>query len=199
MNSNTTLSAGARKLEARPPQFFFIDQSGSSRDEYETAVSFDEIFSVVGSGLNTDRDEFCIDFDEADLAKRMQIVFSGKVDAEFVETFNFRPSSSYDPVALAKRQIFDRKALRKCIYRPFDYRNIYYKVGFTSRPVFDVQGHMLRPNLGLLVCRQSKEPFAVLVTRHISTHKIVAVYDRTSLATADGPRLCRIGNLPGRS
>jgi predicted helicase len=41
---------------------------------------------------------------------------------------------------------------------------------------------MLRPNLGLLVCRQSKEPFAVLATRHLTTHKIVAVYDRTSLA-----------------
>jgi predicted helicase len=45
-----------------------------------------------------------------------------------------------------------------------------------------VQGHLLHPNLGLLVTRQTKEPFAVLATRQISTHKIVAVYDRTSLA-----------------
>ncbi len=36
--------------------------------------------------------------------------------------------------------------------------------------------------MGLLVCRQSKKSFAVLATRNISTHKIVAVYDRTSLA-----------------
>ncbi len=182
LTDSTVLSMGTEDLEAQPPQFFFVKQSGSMRDEYETGVPFVEIFGVVGSGLNTDRDDLCIDFEKTNLSERMERVFSGKLDAQFVETYNFHPSSSYDPVALAKRQAFDKNALRTCVYRPFDFRNIYYKVGFTSRPVFDVQGHMLHPNLGLLVCRQSKEPFAVLATRQISTHKIVAVYDRTSLA-----------------
>ena len=181
LSTYTMLTAQMNQLEGGPPQFFFIAQNASMRDEYEAGTSFDKVFTVVGSGLNTDRDELCIDIDKARLSERMQKVFSGKTDAEFVETFNFRPSSSYNPVALAKRQAFDSEALRICIYRPFDFRHIYYKVGFTSRPVFEVQRHMLRPNVGLLVCRQSKEPFAVLATRYISTHKIVAVYDRTSL------------------
>lgn len=182
LGGHTVLSARMSELEPRSPEFFFIPQNASRRGEYEMGVPLGEVFSVIGSGLNTDRDELCVDFDKAHLSGRMQKVFSGKLDADFIETFNFRPSSSYDPVALAKRQAFDPKALRICIYRPFDFRNIYYKVGFTSRPVFEVQGHMLRPNVGLLVCRQSKEAFAVLATRNISTHKIVAVYDRTSLA-----------------
>ncbi len=41
---------------------------------------------------------------------------------------------------------------------------------------------MLQKNIGLLCTRQTKEPFAVLSTRLLSTHKIVAVYDRTSIA-----------------
>jgi len=40
---------------------------------------------------------------------------------------------------------------------------------------------MLYHNLALLSARQSKEPFAVLATRRLSTHKIVTVYDRTSI------------------
>lgn len=182
LGAHAVLSSGMNELEPRSPEFFFIPQNVSRRGEYEIGIPLREVFSVIGSGLNTDRDDLCIDFDKAHLSGRMQKVFSGRVDADFIEAFSFRPSSSYDPVALAKRQTFDPKALRICIYRPFDLRHIYYKVGFTSRPVFEVQGHMLRPNMGLLVCRQSKEPFAVLATRNISTHKIVAVYDRTSLA-----------------
>ncbi len=179
--ARTMLSTPAVQLEPEPPQLFFTPQNASMRDEYGAGIPLGEVFSVIGSGLNTDRDDLCIDFDKAPLSERMQKVFSGTFDTEFVDTYNLRPSSSYDPVTLAKRQVFDPKALRICIYRPFDFRHIYYKVGFTSRPVFEVHGHMLQPNTGLLVCRQSKEPFAVLVTHYISTHKIVAVYDRTSL------------------
>jgi predicted helicase len=40
---------------------------------------------------------------------------------------------------------------------------------------------MLYPNLALLAARQSKEDFAVLTTIHLSAHKIVTVYDRTSI------------------
>ena len=180
--AHTLLSTRWSKLKPQSEQFFFVSQNVSMRDEYEAGVPLGDVFTVVGSGLNTDRDELCIDFNRTLLSERMQRVFSGNIDADFVQTYNFRASSSYDPAALAKRQSFDPKALRVCTYRPFDSRHIYYKVGFTSRPVFEAQGHMLHPNLGLLVCRQSKEPFAVLATRNISTHKIVAVYDRTSLA-----------------
>lgn len=180
--SHTAPTSPSRRLDPYPDQFFFVPFDGAVRDEYESFPPFGDVFLVVGSGLNTDRDELCTDFDRELLSQRMQRVFDGKVDSDFVQAYNFRPSSSYDPVALARKQPFDARALRTCVYRPFDYRYIYYKPGFTSRPVFEVQGHMLRPNRGLLVCRQSKEPFAVLVARTISTHKIVAVYDRTSLA-----------------
>ena len=40
---------------------------------------------------------------------------------------------------------------------------------------------MLQNNVALLCARQTKEEFAVLSTRLLSTHKIVAVYDRTSI------------------
>ena len=143
------------RLGPQEEQFFLIPQDETLRGEYESLVPLGDVFSVIGSGLNTDRDDLCIDFDKSQLENRMQRVFSGEFDEEFCETYNLRPSSSYDPLALAKKQEFDSKAVRVCIYRPFDWRYIYYKVGFTSRPVFEVQGHMLNPNIALLVCRLS--------------------------------------------
>jgi hypothetical protein len=208
LGGHTASSARMDILKPQSPHFLFVPQNVSKKEEYEEWIPLGKVFSVLGSGLNTDRDDLCIDFDKAKLSERMKRVFSGNVDAEFIETFNLRPSSSYDPATLAAKQDFDPKAIRVCTYRPFDFRNIYYKPGFTSRPVFEVQGHMLRPNIGLLVCRQSKEPFAVLATRNISTHKIVAVYDRTSLAPLwlypterPGQRTIKVGDsrAPGLS
>ena len=37
----------------------------------------------------------------------------------------------------------------------------------------------LLPNIGMVLTRQSKEPFAALCASCICTHKIVAVYDRS--------------------
>jgi predicted helicase len=191
LGGGTAWSLATRELSPAAPRFFFVPRDERLRDEYEAWLPLKKVFRVIGSGLNTDRDELCIDFERDRLAERMRRVFAGDTDEEFRSRYNFRPSSSYDLEARAREQAFDPEALRVCLYRPFDFRHIYYKVGFTSRPVFEVQGHMLRPNVGLLVCRQSKEPFAVLATRHLCTHKIVAVYDRTSLAPlwlyGDGP------------
>ena len=105
----------------------------------------------------------------------------GDYDNSFRDTYRVIPSSSYNVVARAEEGSFDFDSIRTCIYRPFDFRFIYYQLGFTSRPVFEVQGHMLHFNLALLSARQSKEPFAILATRYLSTHKIVTVYDRTSI------------------
>ncbi len=124
----------------------------------------------------------CIDFEKEKLEARMRLAFSGTFDNDFKTTYRIENSSSYDIEKKLKNVNFSVNNLQKCIYRPFDIRHIYYQVGFTSRPVADVQLNLLKPNLGLLLARQSKEPFAVLVTNVLSTHKIVTVYDRTSIA-----------------
>ncbi len=170
-------------LELNPqfPNRFFVPiaETDSAYQEY---LPLSSIFNIIGSGLNTDRDRLCIDFDKSVLEKRMTKLFSGCYDESFKIKFNIFPSSSYDIEERASKYHFESNNINKCIYRPFDDRFIYYQPGFTSRPVFEVQGNMLQKNVGLLYTRQTKEPFAVLSTRLLSTHKIVAVYDRTSIA-----------------
>lgn len=169
-----------RQLEPTSPDFFFKPLAAGA-DDYAAAASLVDVLTLHGSGFNTDRDDLCMDFDGEELARRMQILFSGDYGDDFREQYNVFPSSSYDVESRARTQSYRSDAVRQCIYRPFDLRWVYYGQGFTSRPVFKVQGNMLAPNLALLAARQSKEPFAVFVTRGLSAHKIVAVYDRTSV------------------
>ena len=167
------------ELKLTSPFYRFVPQNDQFRDEYESCRSVVKIFRDSGSGLNTDRDDLCIDFEREALLQRMQVFFSGNYDGEFCETYGIYASSSYDPEKRRKGVEFSIDCVRTCLYRPFDWRSIYYQRGFTSRPVFDVMRHMLAPNLGMVLTRQSKEPFAALCASCICTHKIVAVYDRS--------------------
>jgi len=167
-----------KKLKPQAPHFFFVSRPKTT-SAYQEYWPLEKIFLVSGGGLNTDRDELCIDFERKPLEKRMRLLFSGQYDAAFKEQYRIFPSSSYDIEARVRQSAYKPASIRTCIYRPFDHRLIYYQVGFTSRPVFEVQRHMLHPNLALLSARQTKEAAAVLATTNLATHKIVTVYDRT--------------------
>ena len=167
------------ELKLTSPFYRFVPQNDQFRDEYESCCSVVKMFRDFGSGLNTDRNDLCIDFEREALLQRMQVFFSGNYDEEFRETYGIYASSSYDPEERRKRVDFSIDCVRTCLHRPFDWRSIYYQQGFTSRPVFEVMRHVLAPNLGMVLTRQSKEPFAALCASCICTHKIVAVYDRS--------------------
>jgi len=201
LEENRSESTEWSDLPTRPPSHLFIPIRGNE-SEYRALISLSTVFEALKSGLNTDRDRLCIDFEAQALASRMRRLFEGDIDDAFRHRYDVRASSSYDPEAAAKRTKYDPLAMRVCLYRPFDLRAIYYQVGFTSRPVAEAQGNMLQPNIGLLLARQTKEAFGAFVTRHLSTHKIVAVYDRTSLAPlfiygrSDAPTLDALERRP---
>ena len=167
-----------QKIANKSKYNFFIPKLASDLF-YDSFWSLDQIFSISGGGLNTDRDGLCIDFESEPLIDRIKTLFSGKYNNEFKEKYKIFPSSSYNIEKKAKNSVFKPESIRDCIYRPFDFRKIYYQIGFTSRPVFEVQGNMLFQNFALISSRQTKEEFAVLTTNYLSTHKIVTVYDRS--------------------
>ena len=71
-------------LELNPqfPNRFFVPiaETDSAYQEY---LPLSSIFNIIGSGLNTDRDRLCIDFDKSVLEKRMTKLFSGCYDESF--------------------------------------------------------------------------------------------------------------------
>ncbi|KLI19278.1 type ISP restriction/modification enzyme [Brachyspira hyodysenteriae] len=114
-----------------------------------------EIFEIFGNGISTDRDSLFIDIDKEKLTNRMKILFSKKFDNEFVETYNVQNSSSYNLLEKLNNINFDSNNIMKINYRPFDFRLIYYKVGITSRPSYNVMKHFInKENIGLVFPRQ---------------------------------------------
>ena len=123
------------------PNYWFIKKDLTLEDEYKKGWLLSDIFKIWGSGIQTDRDSLFIDSSRHDLEKRMKILFAGNWDAEFIENYNVRNSSSYNILDRLRNKFYESKNIKKIYYRPFDLRWIYYKPGVTSRPAYEIMQH----------------------------------------------------------
>ena len=141
-----------------------------------------DIFTVWQNGLKTDRDELFFDFDAGRLKTRMQQFFSEEVDEQFKAQYRIEASSSFDIEARRARTEYHAANVKRCLYRPFDVRWLYYDPELTSRPAEKVMRHMLGgANLALITTRQTAESFDLVCTNCLAGHKSVAAYDINSV------------------
>ena len=119
-------------------------------------IGLTEIFNIFGSGVKTDRDSLFIDKDKNELTKRMEILFSKKLNEDFINKYNVKNSSGYKLVEKLKNENFEENNIIKIHYRPFDFQFIYYKVGITSRPSYITTKNFLNNinNIGINFKRQ---------------------------------------------
>ena len=113
-----------------------------------------DIFDIYGSGIKTDRDELVIDFDKEKLSEKMKIAFSGEYNNLFAKKYNIENSSSYNFAEKIKEGKFEANCVMDILYRPFDFRKVYYKTGFTSRPAWEIMQNILyKKNKNLILPR----------------------------------------------
>ncbi|MDH4202652.1 MAG: N-6 DNA methylase [Phycisphaerae bacterium] len=129
--------------------FFYTPKQFKNIDEYCKGGSINSIFGLNQSGIQTDRDELFIDFDQNTLKKRIKVFFSDEgLKEPFKGKYNVNNSSSYDLLGRREKNSYDEKCIDDCLYRPFDKRSIYYSPTLTSRPAWDVMKHIYnKPNL----------------------------------------------------
>ncbi len=118
--------------------------------EYYDFWGLKNIFDVSGSAVKTDRDTLCYDKNRQNLLQRFKTLFTNEFDNEFIEKYNIKNSGSYKLIEKIRDTKFDEKALQKVCYRPFNLQYIYYKTGFTSRPNYSLNKHLLRENVALI-------------------------------------------------
>jgi predicted helicase len=102
------------------------------------------------------------------------------VDAQFKARYRIEASSSFDIEARRARAKFHAANIKRCLYRPFDVRWLYYDPELTSRPAEKVMRHMLAgENLGLITLRQTRrsEAGAFLVGRGLINKDAVSLFD----------------------
>jgi len=136
--------------------FFFVPKQFENIEQYCDGVGVDSIFPVNQSGLKTDRDSLFVDFDRSELKRRMKMFYSPEgIRPPFSDLYRVEDSSSYDITTRRLRTAFDERCIRRCTYRPFDERWLYYDGELTSRPAWEVMQHILdRGNRALLTMRQ---------------------------------------------
>jgi predicted helicase len=140
---------------AETENYWFTKKDFSEKNIYDNFWKLPDIFESIQSCVKTDRDKLVVNYDKAELEKNMRIAFSGNYSKEFIKKYNITNSSSYDFVKKLEEQNFNKNAIIDYIYRPFDIRKIYYKIGFTSRPAKDVAKHFIEyDNIGLVFKKQ---------------------------------------------
>ncbi len=154
------------------------DLSGGS--EYQKFTTLRDSFIVFQNGLKTDRDDLFFDFNRNELETRIRRFYGKKYDAEFAERFAIHASSSYDIEARRDQTKFSTASIHPCLYRPFDFRWIYYDPDLTSRPATKVMRHQLAgKNLALVCLRQTRrnEEGTFLVSQKLINKDAVSLFD----------------------
>jgi len=158
LNKKTITSTKWKRIKPNKPYFWFKDKDLSLQENYKKGIKLSDIFNILGSGVKTDRDKLFIDFDQGKLEERIKILLSQAYSPDFIETYNVKDSSSFPLTKRIFNKTFKSENLFDYLYRPFDIRKIYYDVGLTSRPAYNVMRNLIYgENICLIFPRICKE------------------------------------------
>jgi predicted helicase len=157
-------------LNPDSPYYFFVPQNIDCRAEYDAGWKINEAMPVNSAGFITARDHFVTDFDESALLARIADFAKPKVTDAEIRTKYFAGCGSdkypegdtrgWKIPAARQRVQSDKKwkeRLATCLYRPFDYRTVYWADWMVDWPRPEVMGQMLQgDNLALLTARSNK-------------------------------------------
>ena len=154
-------------VHPQKPFYLFVPQDTNLLEEYETGWRISDAMPKNNVGFVTARDRFVIDFDEKVLLQRIKEFRAKESDVsslELSEKYSLKNTTSWDLEIARKRLRVDpnwKQHFRRCLYRPFDIRHIYYSLDVLERPVYQIQRHMLAgKNVGLISARSNKSATA---------------------------------------
>jgi hypothetical protein len=196
-------TTGWTVVEPRGPAFLFAPRDAALETEYGLGVPLTEIFPEHSVGIVTGRDAFAIDTDPAELGRRVGRLRSEIVPLDTVRLEWGAVDRGRCRLEEARRRIRSdpdwQAKFRRILFRPFDWRKIFYAGYVVERPRNQTMKHLLIPgNLGLVVPRQGREEAGALVTDSLIAHKTVSAFDINSafpLYLHPEPRLDGAGRL----
>jgi predicted helicase len=155
------------------PLFLFRSEDASVRTEYYSGTGLTELFPLNSTGVKTHRDAFCIDFDLAPLKQRIaDLVALELSDDEIREKYGLSDTHGWALEPCRRKLRSDpnwENAFTRVLYRPFDWRHIYFSPNVVELARMEVSENFLHDkNIGLIFMRQvaSDEPYThFLVTR----------------------------------
>jgi predicted helicase len=172
------------KIECRAPEYFFVAKDFGVYGQYVQGFSVSELFPVNSIGIQTHRDDFVVDMDKATLTKRIQTFYDQNYsDREIAAKLNLQESCDWKISEARQKETFNSSKMLDVLYRPFDYRKIYYSSNLIDRGREKIMQHFLKgDNFGLATCRQqSTFDFQhIFVTKNLVDRNMVSLQTKES-------------------
>ncbi len=162
LNNSTISEIKWSKLAFKKPYYFFVPKDFELIKNYEKGFKVNEILSLNSNGIETKCDALAIQFSKQKLQNVINDFENETV--EFLKTrYKEKQDSSGWTFARAKESILnDTFKQVKINYRPFDVRETIITKksgGFIGRSRFEVMQHLLQPNIGLIIPRQTTQDY----------------------------------------
>jgi len=143
------------ELKPSSPFYLFVPRDEAQLDEYENGWKITDIFPINNIAMQTHRDYFVTDMDRKILYTRISTFRNGIISDEQVRTqFNLGEWN----VTAARKKVHDDKNWEdrfvSCLWRPFDFRYLYYHKDLIDRPRSQITEPLLQHNMALLAMRQ---------------------------------------------
>ena len=183
------------KIHPEPPYYFFTPFSRNLNEEYDSCVALPTIFGTgnpqkdahvsYGAGFVTQQDKFAIGFEPEILFKNIDIFLEPSLTRDELQArFHFCSTNQWN-FEKARRELKDLDlsgVLKKCLYRPFDYRFTLYHKHVATILRMAIMRNFDKHNLALLTTRRVTHlPFNnFFVANSIVEYKAVS-HDRNTM------------------
>lgn len=155
-------------LNPQEPQLFFAPKDFSLQKEYEKGFKIDSLMKIGSTGIESQRDNYCICDKYDELYQHVYDLIN--LDVSEVRTkYEIGSDGTEWNLQAAKNDVgkeFDRTRAIQLLCQPFFKRYTYFSKhskGFLARPRYDVMRHMLTgENISLVIPRQTAQ-----VWRHV--------------------------------
>ncbi len=176
-----------QRIECRAPEYFFVAKDFGVLGQYQQGFSVCDLFPVNSSGIKTHRDDFVVDMDKATLKNRIQCFYDQNYsDKEITTKLNLKDNRDWNISEARQKETFNPSKIADVLYRPFDYRKIYYSSNLIDFGREKVMQHFLKgENIGLCFNRQIEQQrlFAdVFVTSELFTLHALSLKESNSIA-----------------
>ncbi|WP_380874287.1 DNA methyltransferase [Sphingomonas sp. DBB INV C78] len=170
----------------RSPKYLFASGNATGDSCYENFPAVSDIFRQYGAGFITARDNLVLDFDRQIVADRVKAFGSPDLtDAEALETFNVSDKKgwSVEKARASLRRSDIENDMEEALYRPFDYRALFYNDALVWGRSFPTMRHIVgvRNNVSLITTKVTKDRWDVGCTTRVTAHKAVSAYDTSSV------------------
>ncbi|MCD6416439.1 MAG: N-6 DNA methylase [Planctomycetes bacterium] len=174
-------STNWEQIEPKSEFYLFVPRDEAALERFNGFAPVTGLFPVHSVGIVTSRDKFVIDFDRDALCRRIRQFRDPNMPDEIVRSaFKLKENRNWtlsDARATVRADERWEDKIVSCLYRPFDFRWLFYHSALIERGREEVMRHMLAGrNLALMTCRQlSRLPWAhAMVSDHITDDCMVS-------------------------